>query len=190
MSEMSAVFKKLNLKDQAEVAIVNAPATFEPEIASLRGVAVRRSLASGAPVSFSLAFVTKQPEVDTLAKNAAQRTVGDAIVWFAYPKQSSKRYRSELGRDRAWDALGAAGFEPVRMVAIDEDWSAVRFRRVDFIKTLTRGKEHAISAGGRAKAGGAKVSVRRGANSQSTAAKRPAKTSRKSPPKKKTSKKK
>ena len=38
--------------------------------------------------------------------------------------------------------LGDAGFEPVRMVAIDEDFSAVRFRRVEFIKTLTRGKEH------------------------------------------------
>jgi hypothetical protein len=34
--------------------------------------------------------------------------------------------------------LGAAGFEPVRMVAVDEDWSALRFRRVGFIKTLTR----------------------------------------------------
>ena len=153
MSEISAVFKKLNLKDQAEIAIVNAPASFEPEIASLRGVIVRRSLASGAPLSFSLAFVTKQAEVDACARGAAERTVGDAVVWFAYPKQSSKKYKSEIDRDRGWDVLGAAGFEPVRMVAIDEDWSAVRFRRVDFIKALTRGKEHTISAAGKAKAG-------------------------------------
>ena len=34
--------------------------------------------------------------------------------------------------------MGKAGFEPVRMVAIDEDWSAVRFRRVEFIKTMNR----------------------------------------------------
>ena len=34
--------------------------------------------------------------------------------------------------------MGDAGFEPVRMVAIDEDWSAVRFRRVEFIKTMNR----------------------------------------------------
>ena len=114
---------------------------------------MRRSLASGAPLSFSLAFVTKQAEVDACARGAAERTVGDAVVWFAYPKQSSKRYKSEIDRDRGWDVLGAAGFEPVRMVAIDEDWSAVRFRRVDFIKALTRGKEHTISAAGKAKAG-------------------------------------
>jgi hypothetical protein len=153
MSGNSVVFKKLNLKDQTEIAIVNAPASFEPEIASLRGVAVRRSLASGAPLSFSLAFVTKQAEVDACARGTAERTVGDAVVWFAYPKQSSKKYRSEIDRDRGWDVLGAAGFEPVRMVAIDEDWSAVRFRRVDFIKSLTRGKEHTISTAGKAKAG-------------------------------------
>jgi hypothetical protein len=31
-----------------------------------------------------------------------------------------------------------ASFEPVGMVAIDEDWSALRFRRVEFIKTMNR----------------------------------------------------
>jgi hypothetical protein len=148
----SAVFKKLNLKAHTEIAVVNAPASFEKEIASLRGVAVRRSLAGGSPLGFSLAFVTKQREVDTLAKSVAQRTAGDAVVWFAYPKQSSKKYKSEIDRDGGWDVLGAAGFEPVRMVAIDEDWSAVRFRRVAFIKLMTRGVEHTISAGGKAKA--------------------------------------
>jgi hypothetical protein len=152
MTDSSAVFKKLNLKDQTEIAVVNAPASFERELAALRGVAVRRSFAEGAPLKFSLAFVTKQPEVDALAKSAAECTVGDAVVWFAYPKQSSKRYQSEIDRERGWDALGAAGFEPVRMVAIDEDWSAVRFRRVDFIKSMKRGVEHMISAGGKAKA--------------------------------------
>ena len=99
--------------------------------------------------------MTKQPEVDSLAKAVAERTSGDAIVWFAYPKQSSKRYKSEIDRDHGWASLGAAGFEPVRMVAIDEDWSAVRFRRVDFIKTLSRPKEVTLSAAGKAKAGAA-----------------------------------
>ena len=149
---MATVFKKLNLKAQTEIAVVNAPASFEPEIAALRGVAVRRSLA-GAEVAFSLAFVTKQPEVDALAKSVAKRTVGDAVVWFAYPKQSSKKYKSEIDRDHGWAALGAAGFEPVRMVAIDADWSAKRFRRVGFIKTLSRPAEYALSKAGKAKAG-------------------------------------
>jgi len=60
------------------------------------------------------------------------------VVWFAYPKGSSKRYKSEIDRDHGWKILGREGFEPVRMVAIDEDWSAKRFRRVEFLKNMTR----------------------------------------------------
>lgn len=39
-----------------------------------------------------------------------------------------------LNRDDGWDELKKAGFDTVRAVAIDEDWSALRFRRVEFIK--------------------------------------------------------
>ena len=49
--------------------------------------------------------------------------------------------------------MGAAGFEPVRMVAIDEDWSALRFRRAEFIKTMTRPQEHRYSAEAKARKG-------------------------------------
>mgnify|MGYP005835701873 CR=1 FL=1 len=40
--------------------------------------------------------------------------------------------------------------EPVRQVAIDEDWSALRFRRVEYIKTMTR--SFAMTLEGKAKA--------------------------------------
>ena len=55
----------------------------------------------------------------------------------AYPKGTSKRYTCEFHRDNGWAALEAAGFEGVRMVAIDEDWSALRFRRKEFVKSST-----------------------------------------------------
>jgi hypothetical protein len=74
------------------------------------------------------------------------------VVWFAYPKGTSKRYACEINRDTGWAALGQAGFEPVRMVAIDEDWSAVRFRRAEFIKTMTRDRKWAMSKEGKEKA--------------------------------------
>ena len=139
---MSPTFTKLNLKDQKDIVIVNAPASFEPEIASLEGVTVRRALSDARQVDFSLAFVTRQEEVHSWAKAIARKAEGDAIVWLAYPKKSSKKYTSEIGRDTGWPSMGAAGFEPVRMVAIDEDWSALRFRRAEFIKTMTRPVEH------------------------------------------------
>jgi hypothetical protein len=133
-------FAKLNLKDQAEIVVLNAPASFEPELKSLKGVTVRRD-AKGGDIDFSLVFVTTQKEVDTLGPQVAKKAKGDAVVWFAYPKGSSKKYKSQINRDNGWAVMGKAGFEPVRMVAIDEDWSALRFRRVEFIKTMNRPEE-------------------------------------------------
>jgi hypothetical protein len=130
-------FAKLNLKDQTEIIVLNAPASFEPELKALKDVTVRRD-AKGGVIDFSLAFVTTQKEVDTLGPQVAKKAKGDAVVWFAYPKGSSKKYTSQINRDNGWAVMGKAGFEPVRMVAIDEDWSALRFRRVEFIKTMNR----------------------------------------------------
>ena len=145
-------FEKLNLKEQKHILVLNAPESFEQDLKTLRGVTVQRDLKNIDKIQFSLAFITKQKEVDTLGKAIAKKVEADAVIWFAYPKGSSKKYKSEINRDSGWKVLGEAGFEPVRMVAIDEDWSAVRFRRVEFIKTLTRGKEHRMSAGGKARA--------------------------------------
>lgn len=149
---MASTFDKLNLKEQKQILVLNAPASFEPELKTLRGITIQRDLKSAGEIEFSLAFVTKQREVDMLGKAIAKKATGDAVVWFAYPKGSSKKYKSGINRDNGWRVMGDAGFEPVRMVAIDEDFSAVRFRRVEFIKTLTRGKEHRMSAQGKARA--------------------------------------
>src|SRR4029077_2907889 len=129
-------FEKLNLKEQKQILVLNSPASFEPELKTLRGIAIHRDLKTAGQLEFSLAFVIKQKDVDTLGKAIAKKAQGDAVVWFAYPKGSSKNYKSEIDRESGWKVLGEGGFEPVRMVAIDEDWSAVRFRRADFIKTL------------------------------------------------------
>ena len=149
---MSDVFKKLNLKDQAEIVVLNAPESFEAELAALNGVAIRRDVKEVKQIAFSLAFVTKQNEVDALAKAVARKAAGDAVVWFVYPKGTSKKYKCDFNRDTGWAALGEAGFEPVRMVAIDEDWSALRFRRAEFVKTMKREETRAISKSGKAKA--------------------------------------
>ena len=148
---MTPTFKKLNLKDQRRIVVLNAPESFEPELASLHGIRVLRKLDEAAGFELSLAFVTKQQEADALGKVIGRSASGDAVIWFAYPKGTSKKYRSEINRDTGWQVLGKQGFEPVRMVAIDEDWSAIRFRRVEFIKTLTRATEHRLTKQGNAR---------------------------------------
>ena len=81
-----------------------------------------------------------EDEVDTLARALAPRAEGDAIVWFAYPKASSKTYTCEFNRDTGWAVLEELGFKGVRQVAIDADWSALRFRRVEFVKSRRSAK--------------------------------------------------
>ena len=149
---MPTVFEKLQLKEQKEILVLNAPKSFEPEISRLKGVTVQRSLTGVKETQFALAFVTTQPDVEAAVKGIVSRAKGDAGVWLAYPKQSSKRYTSTINRDSGWESLGAAGFEAVRMIAIDEDWSAIRFRRAEFIKTMKRDSEWAMSKAGKAKA--------------------------------------
>ncbi len=133
---MGEIFRKLNLKNQKEILVLNAPETFESELASLDNqVVIRRSIESIQDIEFSLAFVRTQNEVDTLAKSISQKAVRDAIVWFAYPKASSKNYTCDFNRDTGWEIFGELGFKAVRQVAIDIDWSALRFRRIEFVKS-------------------------------------------------------
>jgi hypothetical protein len=146
---MAGVWGKLNLKDHEEIVVVNAPPSFEPEVTALDGVAVKRKPADVKEIRFLLAFVTKNKEVDDLAKVVVKKSVPDAVVWFAYPKGTSKKYTSEISWDTGNQALGDAGFEPVRMVAIDEDWTGKRFRRVAFIKNLTRDPRALVSKEGK-----------------------------------------
>lgn len=132
---MSAIFQKLNLKHEPAILVLNAPASFEPELAALAGPPILRQLDEANSPDFVLAFVTRLAEVEALTAALAPRLQGDAKLWFAYPKQSSKRLSCDFHRDSGWQALAAAGFESVRMVAIDADWSALRFRRSAYVKT-------------------------------------------------------
>ena len=149
---MPTLFEKLNLKSETEILVLNAPESFDAELGALSHVTVHRTVEAVAKVRFALAFITTQQARDELSLALGGRADGDALLWFAYPKKSSKRFKCEFNRDSGWDAMGQAGFEPVRMVAIDDDWSALRFRRVEFIKSLTRDASRALSPAGKERA--------------------------------------
>ena len=102
-------------------------------------------------LNFLIAFVTQRQEIQKVSKRLTSMAGGDITVWFCYPKSSSKRFKCDFNRDTGWDSLGAAGFEGVRQIAIDEDWSALRFRRVDYIKKMKRNPKRALTEKGKAK---------------------------------------
>jgi hypothetical protein len=136
---MTPLFEKLNLGSHRDVLILDAPESFKAEVTALAGVAVWRDASQTPTVTFALVFVRTVAEVEAAADALLPKAQGDAVIWFAYPKASSKRYRCEFNRDTGWAALGRAGFESVRQVAIDEDWSALRFRRVEYVKRRAGG---------------------------------------------------
>jgi hypothetical protein len=134
---LPSVFAKLNLKAQREILVVNAPAAFEAEIEALQNVVVLRETRKAKTVQFALAFATTQADLDRLSSLLGAKAAGDALLWFAYPKGTSKRYKCEFNRDSGWHVIRGAGFDTVRAIAIDADWSALRFRRVEYIKPST-----------------------------------------------------
>ncbi len=130
----SPLFKKLNLGAHHEIAVFNAPASFESVLKQLKDIKIARDPVRPKAIAFGMAFAVTQAQLDRASKILAAASAGDAVIWFAYPKGTSKRYKCEFNRDSGWSVIRAAGFESVRMVAIDEDWSALRFRRLEFVK--------------------------------------------------------
>jgi hypothetical protein len=133
--------------------VLDAPAEQAPLLEALGdGAKLDITPQPGRRYPFLLAFVRTLSEVERVARLTADVLAGgDSKLWLAYPKGSSRRYTCEFNRDTGWAALGDAGFETVRQVAIDEDWSALRFRRVAFIGSMVRDPSRALTKEGRAR---------------------------------------
>ena len=152
---MNDIFKKLNYKDGEIIVILNSPKSFEIEIDKISSATkVKQKISGKYKIDFILLFVKMKDEIDTLLPRLIERLSDDAKLWISYPKKSSKRYKSDISRDSGWTILGKYNYEPVRMISIDEDWSALRFRNVEFIKNMTRRTSMAISDQGRIKSKG------------------------------------
>jgi hypothetical protein len=110
---MTNLWKKLNLKDHPQVIVVNAPESFEEETDRLESTRIVRSFGKAKQIGFMLAFVIKRADIKRIAQQVAKKAEGDAVVWFAYPKQTSKRYTCEFNRDSGWEPVTQAGFKGV-----------------------------------------------------------------------------
>lgn len=142
MSEIHPVLKKLQWKETGKaVLIVNAPKEYEEVVNTFEG-RVDKEVAEET-YSFVQVFGTTIEEVSALSKSVVPSLEEDALFWLCYPKKSSKVYKgSDCSRDTVAKVLAEEGFEPVRNIAIDEDWSALRFRKVEHIKKMVRKFAH------------------------------------------------
>src|SRR6266702_3704335 len=90
---------------------------------------------------FVLVFATRLSEISRFASRLSKHAAPNALVWISYPKKTSK-VPGNLSRDVIREAMSAAGWRSVSIVAIDEVWSALRFRPASQIGSrLKRGSD-------------------------------------------------
>jgi hypothetical protein len=128
--------EKLMMQKHTAITVRNAPSGFLDQFQ----VADQQKWTDAATLTFSFAlvFVTTSKQIEDFMSEMDEKMMGDAAIWLAYPKKTSKRFSSEIHRDNGFQVMGQWDFEPVTQIAIDEDWSALRFRRVAFIAKMTR----------------------------------------------------
>lgn len=149
---MNAIIKKLQYKLQEHVLIVSSPPAFREVLAEWKKITkVHTTPVKGASYSFVMIFVKTEADVKAAAKKYISLLEPDPVFWMAYPKKASKNYKAGIHRDSGWAPLGEEEYEGVAMVSIDDDWSALRFRKLDFIKTMKRREGLALSKEGKMK---------------------------------------
>ncbi len=147
---MNSTLKKLQFKNFDKIYVLGAPKELAPLLDDMAAdTIVKKSPNCKQEYEFALFFVKSSEDIERYADKAAAKIQGDGVLWFAYPKKSSKKYQTDISRDTGWQPLGDIGFEPVRQVALDDDWSALRFRRVQYIKAFKRNADMAISKDGK-----------------------------------------
>jgi hypothetical protein len=143
---MTPLFKKLNYKNQPTIVAIRSPKSFANELTQMAtNASIIDNLKKVKEIDFAICFVTTQKEIDDFVAAIHDKLNADAVLWMCYPKMSSKKYSCDFNRDTGWKTLSDLHVEPVRQVAIDEDWSALRFRKVEFIKTITRRESYALT---------------------------------------------
>ena len=133
----NALVKKLQLKPGQHALFLNAP---EGYIAALGPLPDGVALADGpaGTLDFVQLFARDSAELMTHAPTALAAVKLDGVLWIAYPKQSAK-VKTDLTRDRGWAPVTAGGLRPVIQIAIDETWSALRWRPIELVKSRTSG---------------------------------------------------
>lgn len=122
------LLNKLKYKDSYRFLVVNPPDNF---INRLQGISFSLH-PEGKRYAIALLFVATQSEIEAIADKAIESMEDDGVIWFAYPKLSGQ-IKSDITRDKGWEALHKKGFQPVTQISIDNTWSALRFRHSNYI---------------------------------------------------------
>jgi len=127
MSSQS-LLEKLQLQEEKNLLIQGLPSSIEKQFIKLSFSKNVTPLLKIRKIDFALVFAVSQKQLVGILNDVVPVLQEDAKLWIAYPKLTSK-IASDLCRDKSWDFISDHGFEAVRMIALDNVWSAARFKR-------------------------------------------------------------
>lgn len=117
--------KKLRIQPGQRILLLNAPAGFADELGELP--AGTELIETPGPADLILLFTASSQELSRLLPTAMAALQPNAIFWIAYPKRSAG-VESDLTRDEGWQPLADVGYEGVAQVAINDTWTALRYK--------------------------------------------------------------
>ena len=117
--------KKLGIKEGTRVALVNAPKDFESELGELPDNVefIKRPTKS---LDIILFFVLNERALVRDFAKLAARLTANGMIWIAWPKKSSG-VATDLTEPRVQRIGLDAGLVDVKVCAIDETWSGLKF---------------------------------------------------------------
>jgi len=116
--------RKLQLRPGVALSVLNAPDGVAERLRTELG---RRVMEQDGDSEAALLFLNDLGEVRERVPPVLERIAAGGPVWIAYPRKSSGT-KTDVDRDTLWAAVVEMGWAPVRQIAVDEKWSAVRFR--------------------------------------------------------------
>jgi hypothetical protein len=127
--------KKLRLAAGHRVAVLNAPAGYLA-LLSPGPADVSTQVQPSQAYDVVQLFVNSADELRRLGPGAIRGVKPDGLLWITYPKGGQTRGVSDLPATPWWtqrDVLGEitsmTGYKPVAFIAIDEKYTALRFKR-------------------------------------------------------------
>ena len=130
---LSPMAKKLRFAPEHRVAVLNAPEGYIAQL-SPGPSDIKTELAPNDSYDAVLLFVTDVAELGRLGPAAIRAAKPGGLLWITYPKARSA---TDLPATPWWvqrDVLGEitsqTGYKAVAFVAIDDTWTALRFKRV------------------------------------------------------------
>ncbi|HXM55721.1 MAG TPA: hypothetical protein VOB72_10055 [Candidatus Dormibacteraeota bacterium] len=121
---MNPLARKLLIKPGSRIALVNAPPGYAERLDPLPEGARVVDLQPGIDVL----QVFAHDRAELVAATGALGSVREGgLLWVCYPK-GGRKAGTDLNRDLLWAELDKSGLTGVTLVAVDETWSAMRFR--------------------------------------------------------------